>query len=150
MRIGICSIDKVDYDHVSVKLEARCPARIFVNGANDIRVKGSMRVHASAPSFCTLIVALNIVCMSAISQLVCILSSMDVHCWCCYWRLSCASRTRSITVEYTECSLEITTYFCFRLSKNITYLHSIFFNYLFSKDIKDYICKRNRRNKRVQ
>lgn len=150
MRIGICSIDKVDYDHVSTKLEARCPARIFVNGANDIRIKGSLRVHASAPSFCALIVALNIVCMSAISQ-ISLRSVLDGRSLLMLlMTFICASRTQSITVEYTECSLEIITYFCFRLLKNITYLFSIFWIIFFSKDIKDYICKRNRCNKRVQ
>lgn len=64
------------------KLEARCPAGIFVNGANDTREKGSMHMHASAASFCAFIVALNIVCMSAIAISLrdCILPSMDVHC----------------------------------------------------------------------
>lgn len=82
MRIGVSSIDKVDYDRVTMKLEARCSAEIFVNSTDDIRAKDSIHVHASAASFCALIVALNIVCMSAIAISLrdCILSSMDVHC----------------------------------------------------------------------
>lgn len=87
-RIGICSIDKVDYDRVSAQNWRRgaegpgdslmAPVDVYT------RAERAMHVHASAASFCALMAALDLRCVHVrsrvISPRVRTLPSMDIHC----------------------------------------------------------------------